>query len=548
MDDLPNPLVDLDALHSSDSAQLLPEDSNRPNKHICIIGGGPSGLAALRIVLDHPLYKAGNWNVVVYEAREDIGGVWLPSPPDNEDPPLTPLYDSLTTNLPHPIMSFDSFPFPPSTPLYPPASTVLHYLHDYASHFKLEPHIQFNTLVQSVHRNHEQNKWSVTIRRTKVAPDISGEYADETIHCDLIVVANGHYRLPRYPLTTGLKAWVDAEHATHSVYYRNPSHPWIKDVQKILVVGSGPSGSDVSLDLRQIPSKQIVHSFTGAPHADYEEGRYKTRPRIKEFLPLNDKGEGSVLFADGTVENGIGHCILATGYQDSFPFLEPGSSNLPPLHTSLPPSIPPLPSKLYNSSYHVFPLAKHIFPLVAPEVFPPSSLAFLGLPYRVIPFPLVEAQTRVVLKVFEDPSTLNVAQEAVDIVSHYDELSSSIPPSYPYPKDLAIAKLWHMLDNDAQFEYRDMLHRFAGGDYLKNEWMVPSWVKEMYEKKFIIRAAWKELERRGEASDWVRGVGEGKSGKSGTEEWVDLMRRVLRWAEASHEDEKVRTEVEKTKL
>lgn len=472
----------------------------------------------------------------------------LPSPPDKEDPPLTPLYDCLTTNLPHPIMTFESFPFPSSTPLYPPASTVLQYLRDFTSHFKLLPHIQFNTLVQSVVRDHHKNKWSVNIRRTKVAPDISGEYADETVHSDLVLVANGHYRLPRYPPTKGLKAWLDAGHAIHSTYYRNPTHSWIKDVKKILVIGSGPSGSDISSDLRQLTSKELVHSFTGAAHADYEGGRFKTRPRIKEFLPLNDNSEGTVLFADGTMENKISLCILATGYQDSFPFLEPGSSDSPPLHLGLPPPVPPLPSDLYNSSYHVFPLAKHIFPLVAPDLFPPSSLAFLGLPWRVIPFPLVEAQTRVVLKVFEDPSSLDIAQEAVDIVSRYDEIASSIPPSYPYPKDLAIAKLWHMLEDDAQFEYRNMLHKFAGGEYANQGWSVPSWVREMYDKKFVLRAAWKELEKRGEAVDWVRGVGEGKSGKSGMEEWVDLMRRVLKWAEGSLCDESKQAEVRKTRL
>ena len=437
-------------------------------------------------------------------------------------------------------MTFDSFPFPPSTPLYPPASTVLRYLHDYSSKFGLSPHIQFNTLVQSVVRDRERNQWSVKIRRTKLAQDLSGEYAEETVHSDLVIVANGHYRLPRYPSTQGLKSWVDAGHAIHSAYYRNPFQPWISKAKKLLVVGSGPSGSDVSSDLRQLTSKEIVHSYTTAVHADLEGGRFKTRPRIKEFLPLNDKAEGSVLFADGTTENGIDCCILATGYQDSFPFLEPGSSNTPPLGVGMPPPIPPLPSELYNSSYHVFPLAKHIFPLVSSELYPPSSLAFLGLPYRVIPFPLVEAQTRVVLKVFEDPSTLDIAQEAVEVVSHYDNIVSSIPPSYPYPKDLAVAKLWHMLDNDAQFEYRDALHKFVGGVHASEDCKVPSWVKEMYDKKFVIRAAWKELEKRGEAADWVRGVGEGKSGKSVTDEWVDLMRRVLDWAE--------REQAEKTRL
>ncbi|KAI0091744.1 hypothetical protein BDY19DRAFT_932007 [Irpex rosettiformis] len=56
--------------------------------------------------------------------------------------------DSLTTNLPHPIMQYPSLPFPPSTNLYPPAATVLKYLQIYAAHFDLGKLIRFNTRVQ----------------------------------------------------------------------------------------------------------------------------------------------------------------------------------------------------------------------------------------------------------------------------------------------------------------------------------------------------------------------------------------------------------------
>ncbi|CAL1699492.1 unnamed protein product [Somion occarium] len=535
MSDLPNPLVDSQTTapleNNPDGKTGVTDNVDSPVKDICIIGGGPSGLAALRILHDHPLYKAGRWRAVAYEAREDLGGIWLPAPADTADPPFTPLYDSLTTNIVHPTMGYPGFPFPPSTPLHPPASTVLKYLRDYAAHFNLYPHLQFNTLVQSVKWDKSRKKWQVTVRKTKIAPGLSGEYADETLYYDLVVVANGHYRLPRYPSTPGLKAWLDSGHATHSVYYRNTSHPSITNARTILVVGAGPSGLDISSDLRTGTSKNVVHSFSGAKNEDLDGGRFKTRPRVKEFLSFDAaKGEGTVLFEDGTTESGISYCILATGYQDSFPFLEPPSSDSPPVEVGIPPAVPPLPPKLYNSTYHLFPLAKHIWPLVRPDSFPPSSLAFLGLPFRVIPFPLVEAQSRAIFKVFEDPSSLDVAREAVEIVSRYEEISKSLPPSDLYPREIAIAQLWHFLDEE-QFDYCDALHEFVGGEYAKPEWKVPGWVKEFYEKKFVIRQVWRELVKRGVADDWVRGVGEGKSGKDGMTEWVDLMRKMLKWAE-----------------
>jgi hypothetical protein len=74
--------------------------------------------------------------------------------------PATPLYDSLHTNLPHPIMAYRGFPFPPETPLYPPASIVLAYLQSYASAHNLYPHIRLNTTVESAVR--VNGKWHVT--------------------------------------------------------------------------------------------------------------------------------------------------------------------------------------------------------------------------------------------------------------------------------------------------------------------------------------------------------------------------------------------------
>ena len=45
-------------------------------KRICVIGGGPSGLAALKIVKDSQQFKNSLWTAVAFEARDRIGGVW----------------------------------------------------------------------------------------------------------------------------------------------------------------------------------------------------------------------------------------------------------------------------------------------------------------------------------------------------------------------------------------------------------------------------------------------------------------------------------------
>ena len=45
-------------------------------KHICIIGVGPVGLGALKVVKDSPQFKSGLWTVTAFEARDKIGGIW----------------------------------------------------------------------------------------------------------------------------------------------------------------------------------------------------------------------------------------------------------------------------------------------------------------------------------------------------------------------------------------------------------------------------------------------------------------------------------------
>lgn len=70
---------------------------------ICIVGAGASGLAILKDIIQSEEYKTQKWSVVdCFEERSNLGGIWLPASPTDSDPPFTPLYDSLTTNLPHP--------------------------------------------------------------------------------------------------------------------------------------------------------------------------------------------------------------------------------------------------------------------------------------------------------------------------------------------------------------------------------------------------------------------------------------------------------------
>jgi cation diffusion facilitator CzcD-associated flavoprotein CzcO len=50
----------------------------RPTKRVAIIGSGPTGLAQLKNILDTRKleHRAYELEVVVYESKPDVGGVW----------------------------------------------------------------------------------------------------------------------------------------------------------------------------------------------------------------------------------------------------------------------------------------------------------------------------------------------------------------------------------------------------------------------------------------------------------------------------------------
>ena len=394
-------------------------------------------------------------------------------------------------------MAYPSHPFPPSTPLFPHARLVKDYLDDYANHFHLHPHIQLNTSVT-------QLKWDGSFWKVTTS-------TGESYRFDLVLVCNGHSRIPRYPDTPGIAEWVKSGRATHSAWYRRPHN--INKSDTVLVIGGGSSANDISAEIQGI-AKTVIRSITNAPRQDL--GNLKIRGRVLRFEETS-----RVTYQDGTTDSDITHCILATGYQYSFPFLSEEF-----LHSGLPPPVPPLPTELYNTTSNVFPLARHLFPLQT--AFPPHTLVFAGLPLKGATFSLAEAKARAALHVFANPTLLDIARESVDIIAKHERFRTEFGDD-----ELAIWKAWRdsSLTSIESFHYRDRLADFVSAAPDFDLWerqhiKVPEWVKKFYCERLALRGAWKTLEERGEADAWVHGVGEG-----GTQEWVDLMGRLLQWAE-----------------
>ncbi|CAE6413694.1 unnamed protein product [Rhizoctonia solani] len=459
---------------------------------IAAIGAGASGLAALRIFAEEfkPEIDAGNCEIICFEKRSNTGGIWLPDHTNTihqKDVPDTPLYNCLTTNLPLPIMLYPSRDPTPSTHLFPPARSVLEYLQGYENQFNLRHFIRFNTLVSRAFWNDTTRQWEVTVH------PVNQPGSTDELYFDHLLVTNGHYAKPHFVTFPGLDSWSasGSRSVMHSMWYREPSQ---YQGLRVLVIGGGPSGNDLASDLCEV-AKETIQSARS--FEDDDTGPVTKRGKIDHFT-----ADGLVVFESGK-QAYVDRVILATGYEYDFPFLPQLPVRNPGVDES----------SLYNSRAHIYPLARHIFPLLAP--FPPDSLAFIGLPVRVAPFPLFEAQALLVARVISRRAKLDFDKELELSRSRNEKLTEV------YESPERVARQWHVLDGDAQFAHREELWRLAGESRT-----CPEWSSKIYAVKFVLRDEWKDLVRTGEADSWVRGVGKG-----GMKDWVELMHRVLRRAE-----------------
>jgi cation diffusion facilitator CzcD-associated flavoprotein CzcO len=47
-----------------------------PTKRIVVIGAGSAGLVALKTLRETAQFKKGEWELLAFEQRENLGGIW----------------------------------------------------------------------------------------------------------------------------------------------------------------------------------------------------------------------------------------------------------------------------------------------------------------------------------------------------------------------------------------------------------------------------------------------------------------------------------------
>ncbi|XP_057811038.1 flavin-containing monooxygenase FMO GS-OX-like 4 [Salvia miltiorrhiza] len=412
----------------------LPAMPSAISRAVAVIGAGAAGLCAAL-----ELRREGH-NVVVYEREDNLGGTWAYTPQTEADPlGLDPtrnvvqssVYASLRTNLPREVMGFRVYPFvasgkPGQDPRrFPGHEEVLEYLRDFAEEFGLAEMVRFGREVCHVGKAADNRRWVVKSMRK------GGGDGDDQVY-DAVVICNGHYSEPRIADLPGIEEWPGKQ--IHSHNYRVPDP--FRD-QVVVLIGSAASADDISRDIAKFAKE--VHVASRSAQTD-KFGKIPGHDNIwlHSMIKSVDR-EGTVAFHDGdkTIADVILHC---TGYKFYFPFLETNNA-------------------VTVEDNRVGPLYQHVFP---PTLAP--WLSFVGLPWKVVPFPLFELQSKWIAGVLSGRITLESTEEMrADVEAFYSSLEAAcIPKRYTHQM------------GESQFEYDDWLAAKSGSPPIEE------WRKQMY--------------------------------------------------------------------
>ncbi|CAI2311294.1 unnamed protein product [Caenorhabditis sp. 36 PRJEB53466] len=304
-------------------------------KRVCVIGAGAAGLVAAKHAV-----REGH-QVDVFEQTDKVGGTWVYS---EETGCHSSMYKVMKTNLPKEAMLFQDLPFREDLPSFMSHEDVLEYLDEYAKDLP----IQFNANVIQVKRT--EGAWKVVLESNST----------KTFYIyDAVFVCNGHFFAPLNPYNGSPFRGT----LLHSHDYRKADN---YSGKRVLIVGAGPSGIDITLQVAQTAAHVTLIS---------KKATYPVLPSTVLQVATHVK---SVDVSGVTTSEGdhfeADVIIVCTGYVFKFPFLD----------SSL--------VQLKHNDLMVSPLYEHLC-----HVEYPSSLFFIGLPLGTITFPLFEVQVKYAL-------------------------------------------------------------------------------------------------------------------------------------------------------
>ncbi|CED83170.1 fad nad-binding domain-containing protein [Phaffia rhodozyma] len=402
----------------------LPTATLPPLSKVAVIGAGSLGLAQVKQLIDRGVQKK---DIVVYEARDDVGGIWR-FEEDAEDPsvyytqagqplyltsaglnnphsiPPSPMYKSLRTNLPNYVMAFRDNPFDKGTDIFP----AHHRIQDYLRRFG-----EVHGLAQkcSVHRLFHTPSPASDAERWTIQSETDGQPFEEKF--SHVVIANGHYNQPFIPYIPGL--WNFKGKIAHSQSWRSAAEYQGK---KLLIVGAKSSGSDIAHDLSlanlALPDSsnksKIYLSTRTIPAEVFPEPLEQWTKQVQIVPSLRSvSSSGVITFSDGMTlgPEELDVVLFATGYNFAYSFIDQTKDEPWKSHSVVSPRLavsregdaerpppekvqPGLEGRVGGSAVHHLDGSCEMFYL------PDPTIAFIGLAYWVVPFRLSEVQSRVI--------------------------------------------------------------------------------------------------------------------------------------------------------
>ncbi|KAL6985339.1 putative indole-3-pyruvate monooxygenase YUCCA4 [Sarracenia purpurea var. burkii] len=234
-----------------------------------IVGAGPSGLAVAACLKDNGVPS------LVLERSDCLASLWQQR-----------TYDRLKLHLPKHFCQLPLFGFPENFPKYPTKRQFISYVDSYAAHFSIQP--RFNQAVVAAEFDRRLGLWRV---RTQDC-----EYVSRWL-----IVATGENAEPLIPEIPGIEKFHGP--VVHTSGYKSGSDFRNK---RVLVVGCGNSGMEVSLDLcryNAIPHLVVRNSVHILPRDMLGFSTFGMAMALLKWLPLRLVDKFLLLVATFTLGN-----------------------------------------------------------------------------------------------------------------------------------------------------------------------------------------------------------------------------------------------------
>ncbi|GAB2284881.1 Probable indole-3-pyruvate monooxygenase YUCCA4 [Dionaea muscipula] len=235
-----------------------------------IVGAGPSGLATSACLSEQRVPS------LILERSDCIASLWQQR-----------TYDRLKLHLPKRFCELPFMGFPDNFPKYPSKQQFISYMQDYAAHFSITP--IFNQEVRKAEYDDKSGLWRVDTQD-------SAEY-----YSKWLIVATGENAEPLIPEIQGIDSFHGPVIHT-SVYTSGSSF----QNHKVLVVGCGNSGMEVSLDLckhNATPHLVVRNSVHVLPREVFGFSTFGIAMALLKWLPLRLVDKLLLIMANFTLGN-----------------------------------------------------------------------------------------------------------------------------------------------------------------------------------------------------------------------------------------------------